>query len=551
MKQIRKSKEKIGGEKVKKMSKKQLTAILIALSTFLASFAAINFMQVHSQPPSASLIIDPASQSVEPGATFYVDVRIEGLDPINFPLDVFNITVLYDFTVMNANLVTKGPLVPPGDPFASSVNWPGEVWFHNHPPNGIVSPDAGGVVATIRFICKELAAGSPINFKLGPALGHPGGLIPWEPVPGIVDQEYPTAHTYIDPPTYIVPICTNFTVDVKVTGVSNLSSYQLNLTYDTASVDCIDIVDACFLPEPKWEVEKRINDTLGKIDLLYQSGADPGVYGDGTLATITFHCTGAGESILTISYVYLSDPTGIQIPTTKAHGRIIQHAYWEPEKLQHIVEWPGLFTYWDIPFPWPPATADGYLEVMAELEDKGFTFDPISYPETATATAVEGSIEGETFSGTVTSLWANDTLEDGTRACMLSAEMDDGTSMAMAFVTNLLPPEQVPEVDPYIIVNAQPYIFVDFYWYAWPDPTYPLGRIVRWPYWWYDSHSHPNWFWGPYWWWRSYTKGYFLGIPYPPTDINWAYWKPWWGWWWHWTYWRHWYWWSSYFPYDP
>jgi hypothetical protein len=532
------------------MSKKQLTATLIVLFTVLASFAAINFRPVQSIPV-ANLIIDPNSQSVEPGATFYVDVRIENLDPVNFPLDAFDILVLYNYTFMNAISATQGPLVPPGDAFAFFVGIPGEVWLQTMPPNGIVSPDLGGVAATIQFKCLEVAAGSPIDFDSGSQLWHPAGPIPWEPIPGIVDQEYPTAHTYIDPPTYTVPICVPFTVDVDVRGVSNLAEYEMTLSYDTACVDCIDIVDACFLYAPKWQVFKAIDDGLGLINFHYQSGADPGVYGDGTLARITFHCTGAGESILNIDEMLLWDPQGTQIPTTTAGGRVIQIPYWEPLKLQHLVEWPGVFTYWDIPFPWPPATADGYIEIMAELEAKGYMFNYTVNPETATAMAVEGSIDGETFSGTVTSLWSHNTLEDGTRACMLSAEMDDGTSMAMGFATNLLPPEQVPEVDPYIIVNAQPYIYIRFYWYAWPDPIYPLGRIVTFPYWWYDSHSHPNWFWGPYWWWRVYTKGYYNGIPYPPVDINWAYWRPWWGWWWHWVYWRHWYWWSSYFPYDP
>ncbi|MDH5483468.1 MAG: hypothetical protein OEY22_11430, partial [Candidatus Bathyarchaeota archaeon] len=133
------------------------------------------------------------------------------------------------------------------------------------------------------------------------------------------------------------------------------------------------------------------------------------------------------------------------------------------------------------------------------------------------------------------------TLEDGCRACMLSAQMEDGTDIAMGFVTNLLPPEQAPIEDPYIIVNAMPYMYVRFYWWAW----YPIGKIVSWPYWWYDSHSHPNWFWGLYWWWRVYTQNYYYPYDVVPN------WRPWWGWWWHWVYWGHWYWWSTNFPYAP
>jgi len=226
----------------------------------------------------------------------------------------------------------------------------------------------------------------------------------------------------------------------------------------------------------------------------------------------------------------------------------------ELTKLIHIVEWPGTVAYSDIPFDSDALSGiEGYEQILTHLEEKGFMFDPADGTAmNVTGNITVGNVTGqigivwvEEFSGNVTSWWSNNTLEDGTRACILSAQMDDDTSMAMAFVTNLLPPEQVPGVDPHIIVNAMPYMYVRFYWWSW----YPIGEIVSWSYWWYDSHSHPNWFWGPYWWWRCYVKAYFQGLSY--RSFPWAYWRPWWGWWWHWIYWRHWYWWSTYFPYDP
>lgn len=230
----------------------------------------------------------------------------------------------------------------------------------------------------------------------------------------------------------------------------------------------------------------------------------------------------------------------------------------EPRKLIDLVEWPGRVGYVDIPFVASRyEEIEGYKEILTYLKEKGYTFDPADGTAmNATGKVIRGNVTGEMgtiyvqeFGGTVTSWWSNNTLEDGTRACMLSAQMGDGATMAMAFVTNLLPPEQVPEVDPYIIVNAMPYMYVRFYWWAWQ----PIGKIVSWDYWWYDSHSHPNWFWGPYWWWRTYVKDYVTGLPYglPYPSFPWAYWRPWWEWWWHWMYWKHWYWWSTYFPYDP
>lgn len=240
------------------------------------------------------------------------------------------------------------------------------------------------------------------------------------------------------------------------------------------------------------------------------------------------------------------------------------------KKLIDIVEWPTLthnacIAYVDTPFPFVGSGYEeiqGYEEILTCLQEKGYVFDP------ADGTAMNVTLSytlcnhtdniyilyEERISGTVTSWWSHNTLENGTRACMLSAQMNDGSTMAMAFVTNLLPPEQVPGVDPYLIVNAMPYMYVRFYWWSWD----PIGKIVSWSYWWYDSHSHPNWFWAPYWWWRVYVRAY---IPSVFTWVNyqwvhswpfpWAHWRPWWGWWWHWIYWRHWYWWSTYFPYDP
>jgi hypothetical protein len=231
------------------------------------------------------------------------------------------------------------------------------------------------------------------------------------------------------------------------------------------------------------------------------------------------------------------------MPYVGADGRVLQVEYWEPLKLQHLVELPYPYYLTDLPFV-PPGSAEGYAEVKAELEAKGFVFD----------SAIGGGLYqvdsffdvyfepgSEPFNGTVASWWSSNMLEDGTRACLLSAEMSDGSSMAMGFVTNLLPPDQIPEVDPFIIYNAEPYFFIDFYWWAWT----PVGKVVHFYYWWHDSHNHPNWFWGPYWWWRCFVKAYY----YPYTVV--PFWRPWWGWWWHWVYWRHWYWWSSYFPYDP
>ncbi len=180
---------------------------------------------------------------------------------------------------------------------------------------------------------------------------------------------------------------------------------------------------------------------------------------------------------------------------------------------------------------------DDYGNVSDALAQKGYHFD--------LAQATVEQVGNPIFSGYVMSCWSTEFGPNGTRAFITAATITDAdgtTSIAVGGVTNLLPPDQVPEVDPYIIVNAMPYMYIRWYWYAWDrlDPT--IGKVVSWYYWWYDSHSHPNWYWSCYWWWRT-DVSYYWELP----GIN-SY-KYWWWWFWHWVYWRNWYWWSTYFPY--
>ncbi len=347
---------------------------------------------------------------------------------------------------------------------------------------------------------------------------------------------------YIDPPEITVMPCTTFTVDVNIADVEDLWQFDIFVHYLPEIVTAMSVSEGPFLPDGPpiratlftWDIGPDFAHFMG---ILIPPEVPPGVSGSGTLATVEFHCLAEGNSSLVIESV-LIDSQGAMINHTTVDGCAIQKYPWEPIKLQHIVEWPYPYYLVDLPFV-PPSSPEGYAEVKAELEAKGYVFDNTD----GTASEVTMFIEEEEVSGTVTSWWSSNTLEDGTRACMLSYETEDpgDPGMAMGFVTNLLPPEQVPDVDPYIIVNAMPYFFVRWYWWSW----YPVGKVVSWSYWWYDSHHHKNWFWGPYWWWRIHIKSYY----YPYIDI--PYWRPWWGWWWHWMYWRHWHWWSTFFPYDP
>jgi len=175
---------------------------------------------------------------------------------------------------------------------------------------------------------------------------------------------------------------------------------------------------------------------------------------------------------------------------------------------------------------------DDYGNVSNALAQKGYHFDLTQ--------AIVEEVGNPGFGAYLLSCWSTEFGPNGTRAFIAAMfEYNTQESIVVGGVTNLLPPDQVPGVDPYIIVNAMPYMLIRWYWYSWP-----ASDVVSWYYWWYDSHSHPNWYWGCYWWWRTYVA-YYWELPGDPVRS----WRPWWGWFWHWVYWRHWYWWSTYFPY--
>jgi len=181
---------------------------------------------------------------------------------------------------------------------------------------------------------------------------------------------------------------------------------------------------------------------------------------------------------------------------------------------------------------------EGYSDMRSLAASKGYHFND------TVSTVFMSDIclttpEGEAFMGRTYMQWS-EIGPNGTKDLLVGTVMknlvtNNVTSIMLQACTNVLPPIEVG-VDPYIIWNAEPYFYIQWYWWR-PWPIAPGWRIISWYYWWYDSHSAPNWFWGPYWWWRTYLNDYYLP------------WYPWYWGWWSWYYGRGWYWWSTYWPY--
>lgn len=126
----------------------------------------------------------------------------------------------------------------------------------------------------------------------------------------------------IQPPNSTPIVGTNFSVDVAVSGATDIAGWQFNLMFDPTIINAVDVVEGPFLQTGGITVffEGTIDNTLGKTGLWGAAllGPNLGVTGSGVLASILFNALSTGFSPLTLSDVILvdSEANGI-IPATQ------------------------------------------------------------------------------------------------------------------------------------------------------------------------------------------------------------------------------------------
>ena len=122
-----------------------------------------------------------------------------------------------------------------------------------------------------------------------------------------VAHVYAQTFIYMSPAEIIVPSCEEFTVDVNVEGVVDLYAWEIWMCFDPALMECISVVEGPFLQLAGTTFHfEIIDDTAGTIKAFgVVVPAVSGVSGSGTLANVTFHCSGPSESILDMFHTTL------------------------------------------------------------------------------------------------------------------------------------------------------------------------------------------------------------------------------------------------------
>ena len=111
----------------------------------------------------------------------------------------------------------------------------------------------------------------------------------------------------------------DFTVELKVTSITNLKGYSVTLSYDPALLSLKEVTEGPFFStKGKTFFYKKVDDTKGIILIdCAVLGPKVSVSGEGTLATLSFTSLKAGSTSLTFSLTKTRDAYNKEIVTTK------------------------------------------------------------------------------------------------------------------------------------------------------------------------------------------------------------------------------------------
>ncbi|MGB9134481.1 MAG: PKD domain-containing protein [Candidatus Bathyarchaeia archaeon] len=118
------------------------------------------------------------------------------------------------------------------------------------------------------------------------------------------------ATLYVNPPTITIYEFDTFNINISVSEVVDLHSFDFKLAYNASLLDSIQVVRGDFVPYNTF-FQSWINDTIGTIRIAASTpeGFAPTMNGSGTIATITFNCTGPGECALDLQDTTLLNST--------------------------------------------------------------------------------------------------------------------------------------------------------------------------------------------------------------------------------------------------
>jgi hypothetical protein len=131
----------------------------------------------------------------------------------------------------------------------------------------------------------------------------------------------PGTTVYVDPKESKVKLGQTFEVNVNIANVSGLQGFDFCLSYDTTILDALDVSEGPFMRDVglsvvvKSEIDDCYEPTLGRVWFAVVLCGNVCVNGSGTLATLTFNATAAGECLLDLHSILPFKPDEVKLAT--------------------------------------------------------------------------------------------------------------------------------------------------------------------------------------------------------------------------------------------
>jgi hypothetical protein len=130
----------------------------------------------------------------------------------------------------------------------------------------------------------------------------------------------------LSPKAPIPPGAAEVRIPIQIEGVEDLGAFTFVLEYDADVLDASDIERGSFLASSGREVlcDQPIFQSEGVRLTCVTLRSEParGADGTGELAVVIFTTKEKGESPLTLSLVQLTNPSGVQIPSSSVDGSV-------------------------------------------------------------------------------------------------------------------------------------------------------------------------------------------------------------------------------------
>jgi hypothetical protein len=126
----------------------------------------------------------------------------------------------------------------------------------------------------------------------------------------------------VSPPSITASVGQDFSVDINISSVSDLYGWEFYLGWNSSLLSLVSVNEGPFLKSGGNTYFSYYLNTTGEhvvVDCTLE-GPIPGVSGTGTLATVTFNTTNAGECPLNLYNVDLRDSSDTEIPCEAVSG---------------------------------------------------------------------------------------------------------------------------------------------------------------------------------------------------------------------------------------